>query len=281
MMVGSPSQRHEAQVVAHVAALYIYPLKSARGVAVDRVLLDERGIVGDRRWMLTDLSGKYLGLRAHPRLALVAAWNTTGGLAVRLGEESFEVERPLQGRAPWLEAQVWSGPCQVLEADREAAARIGRFLGIDCRLVYLPDDALGPDAASYGPFRGGQRRIGLSDGAPLLVTNAASLDDLNCRLDTPVTVTRFRPNMVLGGAEPWAEDRWSRLAVRGINLRVVKPCPRCAATTVDEATGERGTEPLRTLASFRRDSRGVNFGVKVAHEATGTIAVGDGVAIFE
>lgn len=276
---GVPNSIGEA--APRIAALYIYPMKSARGVAVDEVVLDERGIVGDRRWMVTDRSGKYLGLRAHPRLSLVEAEHTAEGLVLRFGEETIEVETPRPGRAPWLQAQVWSGPCQVLEADPDAAARIGRFLGVPCRLVYLPDNAAGPDASPYGLFGGRERQIALSDGAPILLTTTGSLDDLNRRLDTPVPMTRFRPNIVVAGVAPWAEDHWRRLVVRGIGLRVVKPCPRCAATTVDEATGERGAEPLRTLAAFRRDSTGVNFGVNVAHEATGRLQLGDRVEVAE
>jgi uncharacterized protein YcbX len=121
-----------------------------------------------------------------------------------------------------------------------------------------------------------------SDGYPLLLLSEASLEDLNARLPEPLPMDRFRPNLVVRGCAPYAEDGWRRIRIGAIELAVVKPCDRCVVTTIDQATGERsGTEPLRTLAGYRNTERGVLFGQNVVHLGQGSIEVGAEVEVLE
>lgn len=273
MLPRQPALPHQSITLT---GLTLYPLKGALGVPVDSVELDERGPVGDRRWMLIDASDRFLSLREVARLCFVRAEARPGGLRLTApGMDPVDVDAPEPGRGGAVTARVWSGPCEVLEADGTASAQLSAFLGIACRLVYQSPDAAGPDAARYGPFGGQPRRIALTDGAPLLLASESSLADLNARLSEPVPMYRFRPNVVVSGAPPWVEDAWRGFTIGSVPFQAVKPCPRCVATTIDYATATRTREPLRTLATFRREGNDLNFGMNVAHRSRGVIRVGD------
>ncbi len=123
--------------------------------------------------------------------------------------------------------------------------------------------------------------MSLADGFPLLLVSQASLADLNSRLERPLLMDRFRPNLVVSGCEPFAEDSWKLVRVGELTLRVVKPCARCVITTVDQATAAKGKEPLRTLATFRKHGTKVLFGQNLIHDGTGTLRAGDTVEVLE
>jgi MOSC domain-containing protein len=136
-------------------------------------------------------------------------------------------------------------------------------------VVRAADPAFAPDGA----------RVSFADGFPFLLLSEESLADLNRRLPEPLPMNRFRPNLVVAGGQPYDEDTWSRIEIGGIRLRVVKPCGRCVVTTIDQLTGERGKEPLRTLATYRKRDAEVMFGQNVVHEGPGRLRVGDAVLI--
>jgi uncharacterized protein YcbX len=242
-------------------------------------VFDERGAANDRRWMLVDDSGVFLSQREVPRLALIVPDISAGDLRVTApGLTPLHVEQPGPG-ATMISAGVWDGECQVAVARDEAHVWFSRYLGRSVRLVYQRDDAVLPMAAKYAGSLGGQRRIALTDGSPLLLIGDASLDDLNRRLERPLAMNRFRPNIVVSGAPPYAEDTWTRIAVGPMQFEISGPCPRCVATTVDQATAEKGVEPLRTLATYRKVGSGVMFGQNVTHHAPGRIRLGDPVEV--
>ena len=263
-----------------VSGLFVYPLKSARGVPVDRVELDERGPRGDRRWMLVDDDNRFLTLRTVPRLALVDAALVEDGLCLGApGAGAITVTPPVADAGAWIEVTVWGDSCRVLPAGAWASRWCADVLGISCRLVHLPDGADGPAAARYGSFGDRPRRIALTDGAPLLLTNEASLANLNARLDSPVPMRRFRPNVIVDAQVAFAEDAWHRITIGDVAFDVVNGCPRCVATTVDTETAEKGVEPLRTLATFRKQGSEVFFGQNVAHRERGVLRVGEVVRV--
>jgi uncharacterized protein YcbX len=173
---------------------------------------------------------------------------------------------------------VWRTVVPTRAANPEASAWLTRVLGTPCTLVHQADPAsrpVTPDLAQPGDV------VSLADGFPLLVTNQASLDDLNTRLQTPIPMDRFRPNLVIDGAPAWSEDSWSHILTPKIRLRLASPCSRCTVTTLDQHTGENParTEPLKTLATFHRDATGqITFGWNAIPETLGTIAVGDEVS---
>jgi hypothetical protein len=169
---------------------------------------------------------------------------------------------------------VWDDTCEATWMGEKAARWFSDFLGSPCGLVHMADEAVRPANPTYGPSHA---RVSFADGFPFLLISEESLADLNRRLAEPLPMNRFRPNLVVAGGEPYAEDGWNKIQIGGVVLRVMKPCGRCVVTTTDQATGERGQEPLRTLATYRRRDGEVMFGQNVVHENTGHLQIGDSV----
>jgi uncharacterized protein YcbX len=264
----------EFNMTLRLTGINIYPIKSARGIALQEWETDAFGLRYDRRWMVVDESGTFITQRTHPRMALVT---------VKMGDGVLQIDSP---GMPTLEMSlhpaasvvtqvvVWNfaGPSTWL--GEEAAVWFSDFLGTACSLVHMGDDVVRPANPLFAPQA---TRVSFADGYPILLISEESLADLNDRLSQPLPMNRFRPNLVVAGAEAYAEDRWKKIEIGGMPLRVVKPCLRCAITTTDQVTAERGREPLRTLATYRRVNGEVMFGQNVVHETTGSLRVGDTV----
>ena len=265
--------------MAVVSALYVYPLKSARGVALDLVELDDRGPRADRRWMVVDDQGKVLSQRRVRAIALIAPSLASEGLVLAApGMPALAVRQPEDAPgAGAIEGHVYGGSCRVLVASAAANAWLTRFLGVSARLVFQPESTVLTMSPNFAGALQTPRRIALTDGSPLLLIGQASLDDLNRRLEAPVSMNRFRPNIVVQGTAPYEEDDWESIAIGAVKFEVSKACSRCAATTIDQATGQQGVEPLRTLATYRKAESGVNFGQNLSHHGPGVIRVGDRV----
>jgi uncharacterized protein YcbX len=167
---------------------------------------------------------------------------------------------------------VWDDACTALWVGERAAAWFSDLLETDCSLVYMPESTVRRADPAYAP---GEHRVSFADGFAFLLVSEESLADLNVRLDTPLPMNRFRPNLVIAGGEAFGEDRLVSFRIGDVRFRVVKPCDRCVITTTDQATGERGPEPLRTLATFRRQNGKVLFGQNVVHEGVGVLRVGE------
>jgi len=261
-----------------ISALNIYPLKSARGIALREMPLDARGPVGDRRWMLIDERDVMLSQRDLPRLALIAVERGSDGLQCTApGMPPLHEPVPAPGRSGRLMARVWDDTVEVQLGDDAAHAWFTQFLGAACRLVYQPDDSFRQVNRIYAAKGVG---VSLADGFPVLLIGQGSLDDLNRRLEHPVEMRRFRPNLVVEGAEPFAEDTWRRIRAGEVEFHLLKPCARCSIPTVDPETGEVGKEPMRTLATFRRRNNDVFFGWNIVAPAPGTLRVGDPVTVL-
>ena len=254
-----------------------YPVKSLCGERLGSVEVDQFGPAWDRRWMVTDPDGIYITQREEPRLALGRAHIGTGEIVIET--ETLETLRlPLQpdmGRR--LHVQVWQDQCDSVAVGGPAREWFSEFLGRHCELVYLP----GSDGRRIQPNYGqATDRTSFTDGFPFLIIGQASLDDLNNRLETPLPMNRFRPNLVVEGAAPFAEDDWAHIRIGEMTLRVVKPCPRCVVTTTDQDTAERGPEPMRTLATYRTFGGKVMFGMNAIHDGQGRIDRGAEVEIL-
>lgn len=273
-------------MTARLSALHLYPVKGCGGIAVTSARVDALGLVGDRRFMVVDPAGKFLTQRSHPALALIgtALDDSTLTLTCR-DREPLRVSRANDPAAPIMTVEVWSSTgLSAEDCGADAARWLGAVLETPVRLVRI-----GP--AFLRPVKPGQARPGdivnFADGYPLLIAGTASLADLNDRLiargEPPVPMDRFRPNLVIEGAAPYDEDRWPRLRVGNVVLRAAGDCVRCIVVTTDQATAERGPEPLRTLADYRRQSggSGVIFGQNLIHESkAGTLHVGDPVELL-
>jgi uncharacterized protein YcbX len=268
----------EAPSGIYLSQLHVYPIKSAGGIALNASEVDGRGLRHDRRWMLVDEAGSFMSQRRFPRMALIGVRIEPDRLVVDAPEmPSLEVPfEPPDGKL--LLARVWDDLVEVSTVNGDADRWFGEFLGVRSKLVYLPDESVRPvDPA----FAGSEDQVGLADGFPFLLVSEASLTDLNARLERPVPMNRFRPNLVVRGCEPFAEDGWRLIRIGTMTFRVAKPCARCTITTVDQETAATSKEPLRTLARFRRAGNKVLFGQNLIHDATGALRVGSPVEVVQ
>jgi uncharacterized protein YcbX len=272
----------------HLAGLFIHPVKSLRACAVRSAEVDALGLVGDRRFLVADETGRFLTQRTLPRMALVATALSADTLTLSAeGAGDLMVPRAADPAAPLRTVSVWkSEGLQAEDCGDAPAAWLGDFLGVKCRLVRVGPAFLRP-VLKPGRARPGDV-VGFADAYPFLLLSEASLTDLNDRLTAgggeSLPVDRFRPNLLVNGCPAYAEDTWTRLRIGGVIFRAGGPCARCVVTTTDQVTAERGKEPLRTLATYRRaaaDPTDVNFGQNLIHETkSGTLNVGDAVEVL-
>jgi MOSC domain-containing protein len=249
--------------VVTLVSLHSYPVKSCRGIAHESALLTAAGLEHDREWMFATPEGRFLTQRDEPRLAAVSVSIQRGVLHLSAGGAG-EVSVPVGLDGPRMRATVWGDACDAVDQGRAVAEWASALLGREVRLLRFDTaSSRRSDAAWTGEVEAFSL---FADGFPLLAVSTASLDDLNSRLDVPVPMERFRPNLVLDGLPPFGEDLLHEIECEGVRLRFVKPCTRCVVTTTDQQTGERmGEEPIRTLKTYRWDPalRGVAFGQNV------------------
>jgi uncharacterized protein YcbX len=265
-----------------VTEVHVYPVKSCRGIALRSSRVGRRGLEHDRRWMIVDDTNTFITQREVPMLARVDVAVDAGTLVLSAdGHGQVQVDASQTAAGVRRRVRVWSSEVDALDCGDEAArwlgGLVGSAVGAAVRLVFMPDDverAVSPEHARPGDI------VGFADGFPILLATTASLEDLNARLAAPVPMNRFRPNVVVEGCSPWEEDGWTRVTVGEVRFRVAKPCGRCTIVTTDQRTGERGPEPLRTLATFRQQDSKVNFAQNCVPDADGTIAVGDEVRVL-
>lgn len=261
-----------------LSRIRIYPIKACAGMDVQEAQTDERGLRYDRRWLLINEQGTDLHQFDHPRLSSVVASLDNDSLLVQApGMPSLHVPLQPQHAAP-LAAQWFEGACEALPVSDEADAWFQEFLRVPCRLVFMaestqrlvaPEYALNHDRAAFTSFQ-------------YHLLGEGSLQDLNERLETPVPLERFRPNLVIAGAPAFAEDNWRTMQIGQQTFHVVRACDRCAIITVDPVRGVMtGKEPLTTLARYRTFDHKVLFGQYLLSPETGMLRVGDEVRVLE
>jgi uncharacterized protein YcbX len=272
--VHQPAPPIEPSSGASVGALYIYPVKSCRGIRLNQADVTRRGFANDRRWMIVDDRGRFVTQRQVPELcrvhtalehdAIVLTAAGAGSLRLPLVHEEGEECR----------VSVWRHDGEAVR-HAEGSAWVTALVKRESSLVYMAERHERPvDPAWARP----DDRVSFADGFPFLVISEASLAGLNRRLDAPLEMERFRPNIVVAGVDEFAEDLWREVAFGSIEFRAVKRCSRCVVTTIDPATGIKSKEPLRTLATYRRWDNQVWFGMNVIADGVGTLRVGDAIS---
>jgi hypothetical protein len=261
-----------------LSQLYIYPIKSMAGIALPTAVVEARGLQHDRRWMLVDQAGRFMTQRQYPQMALIKVSLTTSHLLLRaptMPPLAVPFEPPHQ---TVMSVQVWRDVCGAIPLADDISKWFRTFLQVRCQLVYMPEPC---DRTVDHERVAADQPVSFADGFPFLLISQGSLDDLNQRLEQPVPMNRFRPNLVVEGCEALAEDTWRQIRIGEVGFQVVKPCSRCGITTVDQGTAEVGQEPLKTLATYRRWDGKIWFGQNLVHEQLGTLTVGDGVEVLD
>lgn len=260
-----------------LTGIYIYPIKSTAGFSWETAEVTKQGFQYDRRWMLVDETGKFITQRQVPHLALIRVEVKGDYLIVNAPDRetlSLPIHLDILDR---ISVQVWRDVCEAIPLGKEVSQWFSEFLKIPCQLVYMPENCLRPVDANYAT---NNEQVSFADGFPFLLISEASLEDLNSRLDQSLPMNRFRPNLVVSGCEAFAEDSWRSIRIGSIPFRVVKPCERCVVTTVDQATGIRGKEPLSTLTKYRNREGKILFGQNLIQGQLGTLRVGDLVEVL-
>jgi hypothetical protein len=259
--------------------IYIYPVKSLGRIKRSGAEITERGLKYDRRWLLVDEHGKFITQRTFPQMALIS---------VKIREESLEFINKQNKESFSLNMEERSGTKKqvIIWDDKVLAEHISHTadkwfsenLKIKCSLVYMPESSKRLVDKKYASRN---ELVSFADAYPFLIIGQSSLDDLNERLLNKVPMNRFRPNLVFNGGNPFDEDRWKSFKIGDVTFYSVKPCSRCFVTTIDQISGIKNEEPLKTLATYRTENNKVMFGQNLLHEGTGKIKVGDVLKIIE
>jgi hypothetical protein len=261
-----------------ISQLFIYPVKSLGGFEVSSALLTDRGLQYDRRWMLVDKDGNFLTQREYAVMSLLQTAieneqliiypknNPFDKLSVSLHPESQSIYK----------VKVWDDVCDAQLVSDAADEWLSDKLSMQCRLVYMPD---GERRKVDNRYAHAGEITSFSDGYPLLIIGQASLDDLNNRLEIPLPINRFRPNIVFTGGQPYDEDTMEHIRVNEIDMYGVKLCARCVVTTIDQTNATKAREPLKTLAGYRMANNKIYFGQNILHSQAGVLKRGDAIEI--
>lgn len=253
----------------NLSQIYIYPIKSLSGISVQQSELTVRGLAHDRRFMLTKPDGTFLTQRTIPQMALIRVAIEDNLLAVWHHHQPTDILRfPLQptqfeGIQP---TEVWGHACEGSILEKAINQWFSEKLNTPCQLIYMTDESLRPLEEGY---RKEGEIVSFADGYPYLVLGQASMDDLNARLASPVSINRFRANLIFTGGTPFEEDTWKYFTIGTLTFRGTKPCARCQVPNINQETALIEKEPNRTLASFRRLAKNkIYFGMNVCWEPT-------------
>lgn len=269
-----------------ITELHYYPIKSCGGTSLDRAKVGSRGIEFDRGWLLVDDQAKTLTQRDLPSMALIKpslpqdSYSDREGLSLTLSAPGMpQIKVAEKSKNAHVDLEVWDDPCSGVDQGDEAAAWFSEFLKKKVRLIRMADECVRKIDPKYATADSDQ--VSFADGYPLLIVSQASLDDLNQRLQEPLPMDRFRPNIVVAGCNAFAEDKWTAFESGGIRFDCVKLCARCVVTTIDQKTTKKSVEPLHTLAIYRNQNNKLMFGQNLIHKSTGEIAVGDLVTVLQ
>lgn len=256
-----------------VSRLFVYPVKSLGGVALQHAEISDRGLKHDRRWMLIDDNNRFLSQRSHAHMALFKITFADDGFTITYQADQSSIfidfDSPL-GQS--IRVSIWDDECSANLLNDEWDSWFTQKLCMNCRLVYMPDEAYRPVDSKYASRKEG---VSFADAYPFLAMTEASLEKLNEKLSNAVFVDRFRPNIVFAGAEAHFEDRMAEFTINDIRFFGVKPCARCVMVGIDQQTAEAYKEPMKTLANYRTKNNKVYFGQNLLHKGNGTIKIGD------
>jgi len=267
-----------------LASIHVYPIKSLGGFQPDTARLTDRGLEHDRRWMLVDENGRFISQREVPMMACLHCSPLSNGFRMTDVRDGTTIDLPWAiSTGEDRHVSVWEDELSAITASQVITLWFSEKLGTTATLVFMLDATERKVDPRYA-----DGITSFSDGFPYLVISQASLDDLNERIVARerITMDRFRPNLVIAGGNAYQEDAWRTITIGQALFDLVKPCARCAIPTTDQLTGERGKEPLRTLANYRKRTADggasvkVEFGMNAVADAGVPVRVGDPVQVI-
>lgn len=263
-----------------LSEIWIYPVKSLAGIRLSEAQVQEKGLQYDRRWMIVDQFGRFLSQREFPNMAMleVAVQENSLLISNKLNpKENISVPfQPVSADA--IAVTVWDDEVPALTVSNEVDAWLSEQMKMAVKLVVMPETA---ERKADPRYAKNNENVSFADGFPFLLISQASLDDLNARLEEPIVMKRFRPNFVVTGTKPFAEDAWKSIQIGALSFAIVKPCARCVLTTIDPETAEKGKEPLKTLATYRKVNNKILFGQNVVAKQHGLVKQGDEILLTE
>jgi uncharacterized protein YcbX len=259
-----------------LSGIFVYPVKSLAGISANSWPVTEKGFQYDRKWMIIDNNRQFLSQRKLPKMALIKTALTDKNLILSAqGMEDLSLPlEPVDGQI--INSTIWHDQCDARSVSPEADQWLSDFLKLDCRLVYQPDEVIRPVDPHYA---NPADKVAFSDGFPFLIISENSLAALNNEMQLNLSMTRFRPNLVISGCHAYAEDSWREIRIGAIDFRLPKPCSRCSIPTIDPETAQTDKEPLVTLNRTRKWQNKVYFGQNALHNQCGKLAIGDTVQI--
>ena len=261
-----------------ISELLIYPVKSLGGISVKSAVLTDRGFEYDRRFMLIDSQNRFVTQREFPELAFFKTAILGDQLSMTDKRDGSSVAVPLIAvEGEQIGVQIWDDHCQAMLLDNTIADWFSARLSQAVQLVYMPDESHRRVDPAYA---GNGELTSFSDGYPVLMIGEESLKGLNARLENPIPMDRFRPNIVFSGGYPHVEDTFNTFRAGDVQLHAVKPCARCVLTTTDQETGQRTAEPLKTLSKYRSQHNKIYFGQNLLASNTGEVRLGDHLIVL-
>lgn len=266
--------------------IFIYPIKSIRGIAIPEVEVQTRGLAMDRRWMLVDREGVFLTQRTFAKMALLQPNLHENQLEVTTQDTKispiFVSRIPTIQEEALIPVQIWKDSCMAWPYPKEINQWFSEVLDQDVRLVYLPETSTRPIKERF--YRPGDY-VSLADAYPVLLANTSSLEDFNTRLEKPIPIQRIRPNILVEHDVPYAEDDWLDFTIGNVRFRGTEPCARCQVLNINPQTTLSSPETLKTLSSYRKKENNVYFGLNAclhdASQAGLTLRVGDELTVLE
>ena len=261
-----------------LSEINIYPVKGLKGIKLQESPVEPLGLRYDRRWMLVDINGKFISQREFPVLSKLNCLHAPNGFRICSVNESDFIEIPFSTGGEILKVMVWEDVVEAVIYNKIVDAWFSDFLKTDCTLVYLPEES---DRWVDPKYNRGKDKVSFADAFPVLLIGEASLEDLNLKLEHPISMDRFRPNLVFTGGLPFEEDTFDKFQINDTVFVAAKPCARCQVITIDQQTSMKSKEPLTTLSSYRTRDNKVNFGQNLLVETIGKpLRIGDRLEVL-
>lgn len=275
-----PKSKIDVMGKIKLSGIYVYPIKSIAGVSINESIVGERGLKHDRRWMLIDEQNQFITQRKYHEMALIDLklkdeYMILNHRIKRIGQTEIPLEI---SEGEQILSTIWSDHVKVIWPKLIADEWISGALQTSCRLVYMPDNSKRQIDPAYVST---EMNTSLSDGYPFLLANNKSLEDVCEKTGVKLEMKRFRPNLVIHTKAAFEEDRWAKLSIGKVNFEIVKPCARCVMTTIDPETGKAGEEPMKTLATYRKQNGRIIFGQNMIAGSEGSIHIGDEIISFD